>query len=294
LIRFIFLWACLYAVPQTFAADAVEEFGIEAAYDIPYAPVQPDKKVDSLRTLDIYKSEGGRRLPIILYVHAGAWLFGDKREVNLKPHYFTSQGFAFVSMNYRLRWENKVYDQVVDVITAIKWLQESGEEYGMDASRIVLMGHQSGGHLVSLAVTDRRFFEAEDMLGDNIKAVVSIDSTSYDIPRLMRELGSLVERQQHEIVFGKDEKVWHAASPVNHIGEHGPRGDIPSVALLYNPEREATALQAKGFARALTNASVEVVMIPGAADQPDRTDELIGTAENMATIGLTAFLRSQI
>jgi arylformamidase len=274
-----------------FATEAVEGFGFETIRDVPYVPAKLDQEVQSSQTLDIYKPEGGRKLPVVLYVHGGGWAFGSKNDVNLKPHYFTSKGFAFLSMNYRLRWDYKIYDQIVDVIAAVRWIESEGNEHGLDSSRIVLMGHQAGGHLVTLAAADRSFLEAEGMTGANIKAVVSVDSSSYDITRLMRELGSFVERRQHQLIFGNDENVWQAASPITHVDEN--RG-IPPIALLYNPKMEASSLQAKGFAKELSRASVDVIMIPGSVDAPDRTDELLGSAGNVSTVALMAFLRSQI
>ena len=107
----------------------------------------------------------------------------------------------------------------------------------------------------------------------------------------MRELGSFVERRQHQLIFTADESVWAAASPITHVSSSTT---LPPHALLFNPEREASALQAKGYAKALTVAGVEVVLIPGSESAPDRTDELIGVSGNLATIAMIAFIRSQI
>ncbi|MFT7220779.1 MAG: arylformamidase [Candidatus Azotimanducaceae bacterium] len=236
-------------------------------------------------------SPNERKLPVILYLHGGGWAFGDKKDVHLKPHFFTRNGFAFVSMNYRLRWDYKVYDQLVDVVSALRWIEEEGAAYGLDGSKIVLMGHAAGGHLASLVMTDPSYLKAEGMSALNVKAVISIDSISYDVPRLMRELGSFIERRQHELIFTGDEKVWAAASPVTHVG----KGEyIPAFALLYNPELDSSSLQARGFAKTLSEANVSVIMIPGSVDAPSQTDEIIGTVGNITTIALMAFLRSQI
>jgi len=200
---------------------------------------------------------------------------------------YVAQGFGFVSMNYRLRWDYKVYDQVVDLVTAMSWLDRNAKDWGLDGRRIVLMGHASGGHLATLVTADSSYLAADSMDASQIKAVVSIDSSSHDIRRLMRELGSFVERRQHELIFTADENVWAAASPITHVPSSTT---LPPHALLYNPESEVSELQAKGYAKALSEAGVEVVLIPGS----DRTDELIGVSGNLATVALIAFIRSQI
>ena len=268
-----------------------DTFDFVTTRDVPYVPSRLDHTVDPLQTLDIYRPGDIADAPVILYIHGGGWAFGDKKDVHLKPYFFTLQGFAFVSMNYRLRWDYKVYDQLIDIVHAVDWLARHGREYNLDGSRVILMGHAAGGHLASLVATDPSYLAGEGVSGSGIRAVVSIDSISYDISRLMRELGSFVERRQHELIFTDREQVWQAASPISHVGT---RSSLPAFALLYDPERQASNLQARGFARALGEAGAQVVMIPGASDSPERTDELIGAAGNVATGALMAFIRSQI
>ena len=296
----IFLFLLCFTAGAAFSEESPvkdETFVFNLTRDVPYVAQKLDQSA-RLRTLDIYSplspdevAEETELLPIILYVHGGGWAFGDKSDVNVKPHYFTAQGFGFVSMNYRLRWDYKVYDQVVDLVTAMGWLGRKAHEWGLDGRRIVLMGHASGGHLAILVTADSSYLEADFMDSSRIKAVVSIDSSSYDIRRLMRELGSFVECRQYELIFTADESVWDAASPITHVPSSTT---LPPHALLYNPERQVSELQAKGFAKALTEAGVEVVMIPGSDSAPDRTDELIGVSGNLATVALIAFIRSQI
>lgn len=251
-----------------------------------------------MQTLDIYRAsmpgkneQSKELLPVVLYLHGGGWAFGDKSDVHLKPQFFTKAGFAFVSMNYRLRWDFKVYDQLVDIVSAISWLQKNGREYGLDADRIILMGHAAGGHLATLVMTDASYFRAEGVNPTGVKVVVAIDSASFDIMRLMKELGSFIERRQHELIFTKDETVWQAASPISHVTE----SDVtPAYALLFNPNSDSSTLQAKGFAKSLTAVGTTVVMIPGDPEKSDQTDDLIGGPDNVATGALMAFLRSQM
>lgn len=294
------MFLCGSVLAETVSAEnaAVEDaFGFHVTRDIPYVPQKLDQST-TLRTLDIYApqspdevTEDSELLPIILYVHGGGWAFGDKKDVNVKPQFFTSQDFGFISMNYRLRWDYKVYDQVVDLVTAMVWLADNAHQWGLDGNRIILMGHASGGHLASLVTADSSYMLAEGFDSERVKGVVSIDSSSYDIPRLMRELGSFVERQQHELIFTSVESVWAAASPITHVPTSKT---LPPHALLYNPESDVSSLQAKGYAKALTDAEVDVIMIPGSEDAPERTDELIGASGNLATAALMAFIRSQI
>jgi len=294
--RYVLFWVVLFSTYSVAAKGSEETRSIDAGFDFTLTSDvhYVERKLDettTLQTLDIYAPNNLALAPVILFVHGGAWAFGDKKEVHVKPNYFTHSGFAFVSINYRLRWDYKIYDQVVDLVSAIGWIQEHGAKFGLDADRIILMGHGAGGHLASLVMTDSSYLRAEGISGKGVRAVVSIDSTSYDITRVMKELGSFVERRKHEVIFSSDEKVWRAASPQVHVAKNS---SLPPFALLYNPEREITLLQAKGFAKALKLAGGVPVMIPGSVSDPAKTNELLGVSGNIATVALMAFIRSQI
>jgi acetyl esterase/lipase len=272
-------------------AESTESPDVKTSFDVPYVTAVLDQKVESGQMLDIYLPAGAENPPVILYLHGGSWAFGDKKDVQEMPYFFALKGMAFVSMNYRLRWDYKVYDQVTDVVAALKWLAENGAEYGIDGSRVVVMGNSSGGHLASLAIADSSYMKAESFSGDNVKAVVSLGSISYDINRLMKELGSFIERQQHELIFGDSEKVWRAASPISHVANSTT---LKPFALFYSPSNETSLIQAKAFAKSLTDADVPVIMIAGVGETPDSIDAEIATQGSVATGALLAFLRSQL
>lgn len=249
-------------------------------------PNRPDRE---LQTLDVYYQAEAQKQPVIIFIHGGGWAFGDKAEVNHKPDYFVPKGFAFISMNYRLRWDYKLFDQLEDVVSVVDWVHENAQAYGLDPSRIVLMGHGAGGHLASLIGTDERHLKASDYDLEAISAVVSINSVSYDIPRVHRELGSFVERRQHRLVFGEDESVQMQSSPIHHVNEEG---SYPAFALLFVPDEDGSRLQTEGFARALSSASSSVIMIPGNTKTKRSINVELGADGDSPTVALMAFLRA--
>ena len=139
--RYFLLWIVVLSA-ITFEAEGSEEtrivddgFDFTLTSDIPYVAQKLDQ-TSTRQTLDVYKPNNVKLAPVILYVHGGGWAFGDKKDVHVKPNYFTLNGLAFVSMNYRLRWDYKVYDQVVDLVSVIKWIQENGAEFGLDSGKM--------------------------------------------------------------------------------------------------------------------------------------------------------------
>lgn len=254
------------------------------ARDLSYGDIDQQK-------LDVYCRSGSARLPVVIYVHGGGWAFGSKEDVYYKPQYFDEQDVAFISMDYRLRWDYETYDQAEDIVSVIKWVQDNAATYGLNEKKIVLMGHAAGAHLVSLVGTNESYLKAGGRQLSDISAVISIDMGSYDIERLMIELGSFIERRQHRLIFGNEQQYWREASPVSHV--EADKG-IPSFALLYVADDEESTLQAKGFAKVLSQAGVETIMIPGNEKTSDSIDELLGSPGDKTTQALMSFLRAKI
>ncbi|MEM9660001.1 MAG: alpha/beta hydrolase, partial [Planctomycetota bacterium] len=90
-------------------------------------------------------------LPVVAYVHGGAWRAGDKRNGLRQVMRFVESGrYAAASIGYRLSGEAKWPAQIHDCKAAIRWIRAHADEYGLDADRIGVWGSSAGGHLVAM------------------------------------------------------------------------------------------------------------------------------------------------
>ena len=82
---------------------------------------------------------GARAAPVMVYIHGGAWIIGDKREQG-KPMLYelVARGWVCVTINYRLSPKATWPDHIVDCKRAIAWVREHIAEYGGDPSFIAL------------------------------------------------------------------------------------------------------------------------------------------------------------
>jgi len=100
-------------------------------------------------------SSAGRpaeRAPVLLYIHGGAWVIGDKREQGIPMmHELAQRGWVCVAINYRLSPKATWPDHIVDCKRAIAWVRDHIAEYGGDPSFLALSGGSAGGHLSALA-----------------------------------------------------------------------------------------------------------------------------------------------
>ena len=125
---------------------------------------------------DLYLPQGiERSLPVILWLHGGAWRFGDRKLGPDLTRYFAQSGFAMASIDYRLSTETTFPAQIEDVKTAIRWLRSIAARYRLDEEQVGLWGSSSGGHLAVLAATSGRgtFESAEHSdYSSSVQAVV--------------------------------------------------------------------------------------------------------------------------
>lgn len=120
--------------------------GITQITDIPYMD-------DSMKAhlLDIYYPENTEeKLPVIVDIHGGGWLYGYK-EIN--KYYclkLAEKGFLVASINYRLARNFQFIDQIADAFSAFSWLFENLKNYPADTDNIFLVGDSAGGQIVSI------------------------------------------------------------------------------------------------------------------------------------------------
>ena len=122
-------------------------------------------------------------------------------------NHWVPTGSIVVSVNYRLVPEADPLAQADDVAQAVAFVQRHAAEWGGDSSRLVLMGHSAGAHLVALLAAAPDIAKrggATPWLG-----TVALDSAAYDVPAIMEQ----PHFPLYDRAFGSDRKLWLAASP---------------------------------------------------------------------------------
>jgi acetyl esterase/lipase len=129
--------------------------------DLPYVTNGHERQ-----RLDLYLPRDGKDLPLIVYVHGGAWLGGSK--ANPVPLPYLADGYAVASINYRLSQHALFPAQIEDCKAAVRWLRLNAAQYGLDPNRFAAWGESAGGHLSAMLGTtaDAKEFE----VGENLTA----------------------------------------------------------------------------------------------------------------------------
>src|SRR5207253_2153822 len=106
---------------------------------------------DPRQVLDVFQPEGATGCPVVLFVHGGAWIFGDKDLFGMYRgvgQYLARHGVTAVLMNYRLSPVVQHPEHIKDVARAFAWTRRHIKDYGGNPDAIFLAGHSAGAHLV--------------------------------------------------------------------------------------------------------------------------------------------------
>jgi len=146
-------YAIQEAAPQADISHIKNKF-----LDIAYADRSYSQK------LDIYlPAEITAPAPVIVAIHGGAFMGGDKRDMQVLPMLEGLKlGFAVASINYRLSSESKFPALIQDAKAAIRWLRGNAAKFGLDPKRISAWGGSAGGYIASMLSLTAGRSELED------------------------------------------------------------------------------------------------------------------------------------
>ena len=166
--------------------------------DIPYGE-------HPLQALDLHlpKGKNSEKLPVILFVHGGAFIKGDKSDHIIFDNvlnFFTRSNFIGVNINYRLAPEHKWPSGANDIADSLKWIHDNADIYNIDEDKIFLMGHSAGAaHVASYT-----FDESLQLHDGNDGVVGSI---------LMSGVYSNVSEKSKNVYYGPNKNN----IPINHL-----------------------------------------------------------------------------
>ena len=287
-------WLALFALACRAAADAAPT-AVPASSPIVEKDVAYAASDNPAQTLDIYYPAGETAAPhpVMIFVHGGAWVIGDKFRVEVKDDAFTQAGYIFISLNYRMSPEVDWREMAADVAAAVAWTQTNIAERGGDPAAIFLMGHSAGAHLAALTATDESYLQGAGADLDALKGVVVLDTQAYNIPALAGDDGRLPALYAQ--IFGDDPQAWTAASPLAHVA---PGKDIPPMALAWSKglrgdNAAAREAAAREFAGALQNAGVPFILVDGSDKTHAEINRQFGEPDDALTKTIMDWLSQQ-
>lgn len=271
-------------------------------------------------SLDIYrpKNKATDKLPVVIYVHGGAWVKGDKgvRANNYIESFIlklVEKNYAVISIDYTLVSETVHFPQPAeDTKDAVRWVRKNAEQYHFDPDNIGFFGASSGAHLSLLAAytPDNEYVGSPELSPYSARVNYVVDNFGpTDLNKLLHtRLGKVpvsivglffkpIVEIRKKLVFGisgydiNNEKrkaidYLETVSPVNDT-EKG----VPTFILHGNKDKVAPLKHSKKLARRLKKHNIETELVVvedgihgfGTTDKAyldQLTDEMVRFIEN--------------
>ena len=204
---------------------AAPKAGVTIERDLAYGP-------DARHRLDLHKPEGRTGVPVVVYLHGGAYVRGS-RSVNAEVYgnvatYFARQGMLGVNGTYRLAPSAQWPAAAQDVGLLVQWLKANAAAHGGDPARIYLIGHSAGATHVATFVYQKDLQAAD---GAGVAGIVLMSGRYHfdpkpDDPNL----------KNFQAYFGTDESRYPAQSPINHVKTAKPLPTFIVISEYDNPD----------------------------------------------------------
>jgi acetyl esterase/lipase len=265
--------------------------GVRRVRDIQY--VDGDKL--RRHRLDVYApSDVQPGAPVLLQIHGGGWMIGDKREQGLPlMYYLATRGWVCVAINYRLSPRATWPDHLVDCKRALAWIRAHIVEYSGDPSFVVVTGGSAGGHLAAmmgLTANDPEFQPGFEDVDTTVQGMVPFygvfDWTRRDDGKRDNGLRDILRRYIVKQPYADAPEAYERASPLYRVVPDAPpalvvHGDLDTLA----PVTDARAFVAK--LRNVSKSPVVYAELHGA----HHAFELFNSIRTMQAItGVDAFL----
>jgi para-nitrobenzyl esterase len=127
-------------------------------------PAEPADATGEWLTVNVWTPDpGAGRLPVLVWIYGGAYMFGASSEPGYDGTPFAQGGAVFVSLNYRLGVEGFAQlpgapgnRGLLDAVAALTWVKENIEGFGGDPANVTVFGESAGaGVIAAMLAMDR-------------------------------------------------------------------------------------------------------------------------------------------
>ena len=179
-------------------------------YELPYGK-------HPLQKLDVYSSSK-KKAPIVVLIHGGAWVSGDKMEYFPLAHTLQQEGYTVVNLNYRLVPEALYPAQSEDVACAITWVKTHAVDFRGDSAKVALIGFSAGAHLAALhalRADDAWLPACLPNISSEVDGVIAVGGV-YDF---FLSPASLIDPYIRSMI-GDSATNWEDAQPIVHANKN--------------------------------------------------------------------------
>jgi acetyl esterase/lipase len=277
-------WPSALAIRALFERDArrtrrrldsfAPDHGLMERYEVAYGD-SPDERLNWF-----CPEEALGALPVVIWIHGGAWISGSKQDVDPYLRMIASQGYTAVSLDYSRAPDEKYPTALHQLNDALAFLSDNAAEFNIDPGRFVLAGDSAGAQLaaqLATAITSPLYAKQLGMTpgltADQLTALV-LHCGIYDVSDIPNSVGIAGWGSRTALWSYLGDRDWSKTpgaaqmSVINHVTK-----DFPTVFISGGNTDALTASQSVPFANRLSELGVDVTRLFYPADAAELPHE---------------------
>ena len=171
--------------------------------------------------LNTYRPLATGKHPTLIVVYGGAWRTGSPSDYEQFSSYMAAQEYTVITIDYRHAPQHQFPKQLLDVETALAYIQAHADDLEVDLNKIAIMGRSAGGHLATLAAYRQKSIAFKAVV--NYYAPVDLADGYYDLP-VPDPIG--VRKILENFIGGSPQEkpeLYHQASLTTYLRPDSPR-----------------------------------------------------------------------
>ncbi|MEO1209736.1 MAG: alpha/beta hydrolase [Cyanobacteria bacterium J06638_20] len=176
-------------------------------------------------TLNVYRPLTPGRYPTLVVIYGGAWQSGSPDNKATFNRYMAAQGYTVVAIDYRHAPQYRFPAQLIDVNTALAYIQSHAEALSVDLNHMAVLGRSAGAQLAAIAA-----YESAVPLRAVVLYYGPVDLTAgYQDPPVPDPINTRAVLRT--FLGGPPEtapELYRQASPINYVRAH-----LPPTLLVY-------------------------------------------------------------
>ncbi len=121
--------------------------GVSGKLNLKYDPNDEDANLDIYYPSEIYDTK--QLLPVIIWIHGGALISGDKEQVANYCRILASKGYIVAAIDYSIAPEKKYPKPLLQTNAALSYLKANAQNFLIDTGKFILAGDSGGAHIAA-------------------------------------------------------------------------------------------------------------------------------------------------